>query len=323
MTTTEPTGAPAPTSRLEHFPISFFGVTMGIFGLALALRVGGFATASQIIVWIGATVLALLLATLAAKALRYPSALAAEWRHPVRLAFFPATSISLLLLATALRTAWPGVAEVIWIVGATIQAGLTLVVISTWIGHTAFGPEHLSPAWFIPAIGNVVAPLAGVPLGHVELSWYFFSVGLLFWLVLLTLVFNRLVFHDPLPGKLRPTLVILVAPPAVAFLAWVQFNGGTVDAAARLLINAAYFFAALVSLQVPALLRLPFALSFWALSFPLAALTTASFRFAELSGSGLHHGLGLGLLALLAAAIASLVARTLRAAKAGEICQPE
>jgi tellurite resistance protein len=34
--------------------------------------------------------------------------------------------------------------------------------------------------------------------------------------MLLTLVFNRIIFHDPLPGKLQPTLVILIAPPAVA-----------------------------------------------------------------------------------------------------------
>ena len=30
---------------------------------------------------------------------------------------------------------------------------------------------------------------------------------------------SDLLVHDPLPGKLKPTLVILIAPPAVAFLA--------------------------------------------------------------------------------------------------------
>lgn len=315
--------AEPPRERLSHFPISVFGVTMGLFGLSLALRAGGFGAMAQIAGWTAASVLGLLLALYALKALRHSAAVAEEWGHPVRLAFFPAISISALLLATFLRETAPAAANAIWIAGAAVQAVLTLVVISAWISHRSFGAGQLSPAWFIPAVGNVVAPLAGVPLGHVEASWYFFSVGLVFWLILLTLVFNRLIFHDPLPGKLRPTLVILVAPPAVAFLAWLQLGGAATDPAARILINAGYFFAALVALQVPALLRLPFALSFWALSFPLAALTTASFRHAEATGSALHRGAGMLLLALLVLTIAGLVIRTLRAAMAGEICRPE
>lgn len=310
-------------SRLKHFPIGFFGMSMGILGLALAAHAGGFETAAQAVGWTGIIVLVALFAVLALKALRYPEALATEWGNPVRLAFFPATTISLLLVATFLRQDAPAIADAIWIAGAVGQGILTLVVVSAWIGHRAFGPGHLSPAWFIPAVGNVVVPLAGVPLGYVEPSWYFFSVGVIFWLVLLTLVFNRLIFHDPLPAKLRPTLVILIAPPAVAFLAWVQFSGGEVDAAARIFLNTGYFFTALVAVQTPALLRLPFALSFWALSFPLAAIATASFRFSALSGSELHYDAGLAILGVLIVTIAALVIRTVRAAIAGEICQPE
>ncbi|MGB0748714.1 MAG: SLAC1 anion channel family protein [Magnetospiraceae bacterium] len=310
-------------NRLEHFPISFFGVSMGVFGLALALHAGGLPVLSAIAGWAGALVLLCLFAVLAAKAVRFPNALKAEWAHPVRLAFFPATSISLLLFATFLRDSAPGLANGIWLVGAVIQAFLTLMVISVWISHRAFGPGHLSPAWFIPAVGNVIAPVAGVPFGYVEISWYFFSVGMVFWLVLLTLVFNRLIFHDPLPGKLKPTLVILIAPPAVAFLAWVQFQGGQVDAMARVFLNLGYFFTALVLIQFPSLLKLPFALSFWGLSFPLAAITTASFRFAHITGSGLHEGVGYVLLVFLVIVIAALIYRTIRAALAHAICQPE
>lgn len=314
---------PPEPARLEHFPISFFGMAMGLFGLTLALRAGGWTAASAATGWVSLAVLILLGALYVAKAVRHPSAVAEEWNHPVRLAFFPAISISVLLLAAFLRDLAPGAAQVVWAVGAAVQGVLTLVVITAWISHRAFGPGQLSPAWFIPAVGNVVVPLAGAPLGHIEISWYFFSVGLVFWLVLLTLVFNRLIFHDPLPGKLRPTLVILVAPPAVAFLAWLQLNGGQIDATARILLDVAYFFTLLVAIQVPALLRLPFALSFWALSFPLAAVTIASFRFAEKTGSAVHSVIGQTLLAVLAVTIAGLLLRTIRAAMAREICQPE
>lgn len=310
-------------NRLESFPVSFFGMTMGLFGLTLALRAGGWPMASAAAGWTALVVLLVLGALYMAKAIRHRAAVAAEWNHPVRLAFFPAISISVLLLATVLRESAPGPAEIVWGIGTAAQAVLTLVVVTTWISHRAFGPGQLSPAWFIPAVGNVIVPLAGAPLGYEEVSWYFFSVGLLFWLVLLTLVFNRLIFHDPLPGKLKPTLVILIAPPAVAFLAWLQLNGGQIDAAARILVNAAFFFTLLVAIQVPALLRLPFALSFWALSFPLAAVTTASFRYAEMAHSEMYHAIGQVLLSILVVTIAGLILRTIRAIKAREICQPE
>jgi tellurite resistance protein len=37
-----------PLPRLEHFPVSFFGMSMGLFGLALALRAAGLVAASHI-----------------------------------------------------------------------------------------------------------------------------------------------------------------------------------------------------------------------------------------------------------------------------------
>lgn len=308
---------------LAHFPITLFGSTMGLLGLALAFRAGGFAMASTLTTWVGAAVLFSLLALYALKAVRHPSHVAGEWNHPVRLAFFPAANISVLLLSLLLKPDFPGVSAALWIISAVVQAILTIVIISAWISHRPFGPAMMSPAWFIPAVANVIVPLGGVHLGLTDVSWYFFSVGMLFWLVLLTLVFNRLIFHDPLPGKLRPTLVILIAPPSVAFLAWTALNGGGIDPMAHILLSIGVFFAALVAVQVPSLLRLPFAMSFWALSFPLAALTTALFRYAEITQTQPYRLAGLVLLVLLVFTILALCIRTLRAAVAGEICQPE
>ncbi len=326
---TQMTQAPdaQPHSPLEHYPISFFAVSMGLAGLTLALHAGettlGLNGAiSGLSAALTAIAFVIIAAFYALKAMRYPGAVKAEWLHPVRLSFFPAMSISLLLLAlVAQNRGLPGAAT-IWLIGAAGQAVLTIAVISGWIGTRSFQHGALNPAWFIPAVGNVVAPLAGVPLGFVELSWYFFSVGVIFWVVLLTLVINRLIFHDPIPGRLQPTLVILVAPPAVAFLAWLRLSG-EIDAFARILVNGAWFFGLIVAVQARSLSRLPFALSFWALSFPLAALTVATLTYGARTGSGAHEVAGLALLALLCAVILGLVLRTMKAMAAGEVCVPE
>lgn len=317
----------AATTRLEHFHVTFFAIVMGLSGLTLALHAaeqayGLSSLASDIAYYATFAVFIVISAIYGAKALRHGAAVAAEWGHPVKLAFFPAISISLLLLAIASIGRSDALAHGLWLAGTALQAVLTIAVVSGWIGTRAFQHGHLSPAWFIPAVGNVIVPIAGAQLGYQELSWYFMSVGLIFWIVLLTLVFNRLVFHDPLPGRLQPTLVILIAPPAVAYVAWVRLMG-EVGPFGLILLNAGYFFTLLVAVQLPRIVRLPFALSFWALSFPFAAVTIASFVHAGATGSEAHKIIGAVMLAVLAVTIVALMIRTSRAIAAGEICQPE
>ncbi|WP_299927598.1 SLAC1 anion channel family protein [uncultured Pelagimonas sp.] len=324
---TAETETPAKGS-LKHLPITLFATVMGLAGLSLALHMaetqfGWPPLASRVALWLTMADFAVVAALYVLKSLRFQAAVAGEWGHPVRMAFFPAISISLMLIATAMLPTMPGIASWVWSIGALAQAGLTLAVISGWIGRRPFQPMHISPAWFIPAVGNVVAPIAGIPLGFVELSWLFFATGMVFWIVLLTLVMNRLIFHDPLPGRLLPTLAILIAPPAVGFLAWLQLNGGALDPFARVLFYTAITFTAIVVVQARGFVKLPFALSFWALSFPVAALTIATFRYANLSGSQAHVALAAVFLAALVLIVAGLIARTGVAAVRDEICQPE
>jgi tellurite resistance protein len=327
MTAAEMSPTAPAQSRLAHFPVSFFAVAMGLFGLVLALHAGETAfglgaTASRAALYGSVPVLGLIGLLYLVKLLRHPSAVMAEWHHPVRIAFFPAISISILLLATALMAVNPAIARMVWIVGAVGQAVFSIAVISSWIGHRPFQTPQLSPAWFIPAVGNVVVPVAGAQLGYAEISWLFFSAGLMFWVVLLTLVMNRLMFHDPMPGRMVPTLMILVAPPAVGFIAWVRLNGEA-GAFGHILLSLGYVFALLVLAQAGRFARIPFALSWWALSFPVAALSIASFLHAHGGGGDAYRLIGAGLLALLVGLILFLLVRTVIGIARHEICVPE
>lgn len=327
MSTAETQQASAAPDRLEHFPITFFATVMGMLGLTLATHAtetafGLTAPLAMGVLAVSVAMLTVIAGFYIAKAMRHPQAVAWEWNHPVRLSFFPTISISVLLLAIATLGHWPGVARVLWMLGTALQGALFLVVVSSWITHAKYKHPHLSPAWFIPAVGNVVVPVAGAQLGYTEVSWLFFSAGLIFWVILLTLVMNRLVFHDPLPARLQPTLVILIAPPAVAFISWVRLTG-EVGAFGHILLDTGYVFAAIVAMQMPRILRLPFALSFWALSFPLAAITIASLLYAQKVGSQAHLLIGGALEILLVAVIAALAIRTIKAMRDHEVCVPE
>jgi tellurite resistance protein len=126
-----------------------------------------------------------------------------------------------------------------------------------------------------------------VRLGFEEFSWWFFGVGLLFWIVLMSVVMDRLLFvQPPLPDRLLPTLCILLAPPTVGFLSWVQLtkqhpDGQGMDGVGQLLFGLGVFFALFLLSQVRRFIRLPFFMSWWAFSFPTAAFTTSVLVYGQ------------------------------------------
>ena len=323
--------APTPSSnqqqRLEHFPVSFFAMVMGTTGLAIAwkkahLVLGTPEAVGCILSWWALILFALLATGYLAKAVKHWGAVKHEFAHPIRLNFFPAFSISLLLLAIAFTESLPGVASILWTAGAIVHLAFTLTVMSSWIHHTRYDIKHANPAWFIPVVGNIIVPIAGVTFAPIEISWFFFSIGLVFWLVLMTIVMNRLFFHEPLPERLTPTLFILIAPPAVGFIAWVKLGGGEIGPFARILYHVALFLTLLLASNALRFFRIRFFLSTWAYSFPLAAMTIATLVMAEQNG-GLFVPLGWVLLAVLSAVLLLLTLRTAQGVLRGEICVPE
>jgi len=265
----------------------------------------------------------LLAGSYAIKVVRFREEVCQEFHHPIKISFFPVFSIGLLLLATALHQYVPQLSLVLWGVGAVLQLVLTLFLMNQWIHHSKTQINHTTPAWFIPIVGNIIAPIEAVSLGFVELGWFYFSIGLVYWIVLKVLVFNRVLYHDPLPQNLLPTLFILIAPPAVGFIAYQRLSGGAFDAFAHILYYTALFLVILLLTQFGRFARLPFFISWWAYSFPLAAFTIATMFMYEHTGSKFFQVLGLSMLILVSLLIAMLVWRTARAALSGALFKPD
>lgn len=317
-------------SRLSHFPVTFFATVMGLAGLSLAWsrasavidvpeRVG------EVLFWISLAVYVAVLAAYLAKLVRHPRAVREELAHPVRLSFVPTITIALLLVATAGQHTATALAEAMWWAGAGGQLVLTLYVLSAWINRPIFALEHVTPAWFIPVVGLVVVPLAGVQYADLELSWFFFAVGVTFWIPLLAMVLSRLFVHDrPVPPRLLPTLAVLIAPPAVATVAYLRLvPEGSDGPVPRLLYYVALFFALLFLAQVNQLRKLPFFLSWWAYSFPFAALTVATAVMADAIGGWFFTTATWILLTAVSALVTLLVVRTAAGMIRGQICVPE
>ncbi|MGV6818734.1 MAG: SLAC1 anion channel family protein [Thiotrichales bacterium] len=314
------------TSRLQFFPITFFATVMGMAGLTIAWEKAQHVFQADLgltVPLVGATtgLFVILVLVYLSKTLMYKDEVVKEFQHPVKLNFFPATSIGLLLLAICYLSINRDVSYYLWVAGAILHLAFTFYIVNAWMHHEHFKVQHINPAWFIPAVGNVLVPVAGVPLGFIDISWFFFSTGIMFWIVLFAIIFNRILFHEPIDARLLPTLFILIAPPAVGFISYIRLTG-TMDSFAHVLYDAALFLTFLLLLQIPRFAKLQFFLSWWAYSFPLAAISIASMLMFEKSGNVLYQWIGGILLALLSVVVIYIVIRTIIAMARHELCLP-
>jgi tellurite resistance protein len=308
----------------------WFSIVMGLCGLSLAwhraaLLMGEAAVAAAVVLGgLAALVCAVLAVATVLRLRRHPDAWAEDLRHPVRHPFVAAMPVSLILLATvsvALRGP-DELARVLWVVGCLGQLWATVWVLSRWWrGNVAGGLQWagVTPVLFIPIVGNVLVPLAGVPLGQVSWSLAQFGVGVMFWPVALLLLLVRLAVAGLWPERLRPALFILIAPPAVIGLSLMQL--GAPEALAWALWGMALFCLFWAGTQARAIAGQPFGLPHWGLSFPLAALTALTLRLA--TPSSLLAVAGPVLLALTSLVVCALVLATVRGLREGSLLAPE
>ncbi|GKT12253.1 MAG: tellurite resistance protein [Thiomicrorhabdus sp.] len=312
-------------SKLAQFPISLFGAIMGFSGLTL-----GFTEASEIfgitpLFHQGLTVLTTVFFCLISivylmKLIKYPCAVWQEFNDPVALHFFPTFSVSLVLLSLLYQEIAPQIASILWHTGAAIQFALLLYIMNSWIHNEKWHITHMNPAWFIPVVGNILIPLGAPTFSSIELGWFFFSIGLIFWLILNSIVMYRLFFHPPLLKILEPTLFILIAPPAIGFASYMALTDLQIlDNIARVLYYIALFLTILLLTQFRRFIKIPFALSWWAYTFPLGAITVASFMMYDLLLFSLFAYLALFFLLLLSLLVTMLTVKTLIAIKNGTL----
>lgn len=255
-----------------------------------------------------------ILSVVVVKASRFPHRILEEWRDPVRLNFFAACTISLMLLGTYLVPLSRDTATALWGAGTALHLALTVTALRRWIDTEVVPIEGLNPTWFMPVVGNLLVPVGGAELGFIELSWFHFSIGLFFWPLLLCLILHRLIFHARLARSAQPTLFIMLSPPAVGFLAYAGLTGA-MDAFAWFLFYVTVFVLLLLLSMLPQILRTSFTESWWSLSFPTAAASVCLLKYAAIKGGGAEQvvaGAGAALTTVLIAYLMVLTATAIR-----------
>jgi tellurite resistance protein len=317
--------------KLKNFPISFFAIPLGLSGLALAwqkIEPLIFTNLSNykisiFLFGLSSVVFGIILFFYIIKSLFFTSEVIKEFTDPIKINFFPILAkIMLIFSIILLGYELINYSKIFWIIGTLLQLGLSLWIMSYWMHKDKFQIKHINPAIFMPIVGNLMIPIAGIAHANIEISWFFFSVGIVLWIIFTTIVINRIIFHDPLPEKLVPTFFILMAPPAIGFIAYGKLTGG-MDIFSKVIYYFSFFMFLLLIFQAKEFIKIKFYLSSWAYSFPLAAFTIASFFMYHLSENLFFKYLSFLSLLILNLIIILLFAITIKAIRNREICIEE
>ena len=312
---------------LEYFPVQLFAIIMGLSGLTIAyakayhfLHFPKWIYLSLLVV--DAILFFIIFFAYILKWIKYPDAVKKEFLHPVKSSFVAAISISFLLISIAFYDEAPTVSITFWWIGAWLHLFFTFNVIKFWIHHN-FDVKMINPAWFIPIVGNVLVPVVGVDAVSEYVNMFFFSIGIFYWLVLFTIVTYRMIFHHPLAKKLIPTFFILIAPPAVGFISYFRITFGIIDNFSLFLYLIALFTFLLLMFMIKMFKDIPFFISWWAYTFPLAAITIATIlMYSAFHTFGLYV-FSVFLLLLTTIVVFYVFYKTYLAAKSQKICIPE
>lgn len=329
---------PAGEAALAYLPIGLFGGVMGLTGLSVAWRMAGgilgefTGPVSQAIFALAAAYFVAIAVGYSIKLICAPSAVRAEFSHPVAGSLFGTVFISLLLLPLGMTAMKLGpltghdprvlaLSRAIWVLGAAGMLGFAWFAVVRWMSR-AGQLTHATPGWVVPVVGLLDIPLAWPAL---QLDWPIdgllvlsLAVGLFFGLPIFTLVFHRLRFSEPLPPALQPSLMILSAPFSVGSSCYVVVTGRTDLFASAMTLIGLFLVAAIM----PQLRYLPsccpFRVAWWAISFPLAAASISALRYATGSGP-VAAAMAVVVLVISTAVILGLLLRTLFGLMRGEL----
>lgn len=325
-------------------------------GAALPVAVPGLRTACTAVWALSAALLAVILAARAAHWAHHRDQARAHLLDPAVAPFYGCLSMALLAVGIGTLTVGQdvigepaAVATAATLFGAGTLIGLAAAVVVPYlmVVRHKVAPGAASPVWLLPVVAPMVSASLGpllvphLPAGQwreamLLASYAMFGVSLLASLLILPMVFARLVHHGPLPLALTPTLFLVLGPlgqstTAVGKLADAAPGAIQAPYAEGLGVFAviygvpvmgfALMWLALAGAMVVRAARdgMPFALTWWAFTFPVGTCVTGAEGLARHTGLVALDWLAAGLYAFLVAAWAVTGVRTLRGLFSGAL----
>ncbi|MBD0740801.1 TDT family transporter [Streptomyces sp. CBMA152] len=335
------TQAPAtPLSALRHLGPNWYAAVMGTAIIANAGAGLPFHIPGLTVIWaLSLTMLVVLVTARAVHWTHHRDQARAHLLDPGVAPFYGCMSMAFLAVGIGTLTVGKNVigegaaVTLAWILygigtltGLAVAVGIPYLMV---VRHKV-ASGTASPVWLLPVVAPMVSATLGallvphLPVGQPReamllASYAMFGMSLLATMVMLPLVFSRLVHEGPLPLALTPALFLVLGPlgqstTAVNKLADVATgaidapyaNGLSVFAVVYgvPVIGFALMWLALATAMVVRAARagMPFAMTWWAFTFPVGTCVTGAEGLAHHTGLAAFDWLSVGLYALLATA---------------------
>lgn len=314
----------AATTSIKALPVNLFASVMGLSGLSLAWSLAHHMLGISGAIGQGIGMLAILVFIVLSlgylgKAIKFPDAVQAEFSHPIAGNFFGTITIGTLLISSVLGSYSATLQQWVWGLGVLETLMLGLLIVSRLLKG---GMAHASvvPAMLIPGVASLDIAVAG---GTMPMAWAHevnllgAAIGGIIAVVFFVMIFSRLVHGEALPAGMLPSLMIMIAPFEVGFLAYANITQG-IDMFSGLLFYFGLFLFLIIGARIfrPSI---PFGPSWWAVSFPLAALSSAALKYAGAVQSAPLWAIAIAILVFLSIVIAVLFVRTLHLLFSGKL----
>lgn len=305
-----------PMSITEHFNPAWFAAIMGTAVIPLAvsfLQWPWVRPLSFACFLFSVVVFFIFLIPWTAKFLLFPASVRKDFNHPVAANFFPTMPIALILFSLNLMK-YPTMffpadfslqlALALWAIGTTGIYILGFVILAHIFRHREIGIQHANFGWYIPPVSKLLIPIAGYELAGffpqytgplMTISTASFGIGFFLFLFVGAAVYHRYIYHELPMSRFAATFFIGIAPPAIISVilfklmhllshhAVIGLDAKVVATLAKIGILLTWGFAAwwfimalIVILYYLKKMELPYALSWWAFTFPSGALCVSS-----------------------------------------------
>jgi len=260
----------------------------------------------------------------------------ADLEHPVLSNFYATIAVALLVLSANFTIIGKNIfwGEILWFIaaGLTILFGILTPFIMFRGEHVTM--DHINPAWFIPPVGLIVIPIPGSLIidqysGILQefvlfINYFGWGAGFFIYLALLAICMHRFILHRPLPNILAPTIWINLGPIGAGTVAIVNLvkHSGFITVKEPFFAFGLIFWgfgiwwalmAIIMTLYYIKTMKLPYALSWWAFTFPLGAYVAASHSVATIFHLVIVDFIGFGFYLLLVFLWSTTLIKTLSA----------